>query len=680
MIKKKILAFSLVLALFVSLGLSNVSVWANNENVIEEVTDVEAPKETANPTEDSMKLTEDKNGELDKSVVEKEATEVKKEAAAPMTREATPNYEGTVTFVGQWVGESSKKEDTVKNFSVATDKLGAPKANDGLLRGLAKTFLGWSDKPPVENGKLAEGARLFGQEDTIEKAFPNGIPADAKLYGVYFSLNEPNTPFPGSAWNLIGLINVDQFKGIINDNKLTINHDISGEDTLPDTTLFEETDKEGIKKIVDVYEKKDDIDNINEVVLNAVFEMNKTVAMLVYRNPVGSNALRPILSFDYNTRYKNGTFGTEDGKAADYTYVDLKINLDGDIIVPDKLYLEFAGHSWRPLYVFGANKEKLNVLNPTDGSALGNDTNSFKTLVNSTSEKVTFGVETKGNRDITVRVVLREGDQEKIKEKDVVTSGDETIPEAITRNMTLRAISKTDLKTLQPGLSEKEYNASVIRVSDVKAKELADTEAEATLKISGSIAGHVVVSAGTVSQWGITLPLKSDTAINSLESSNKLELSYLEKKYNVIYTFISGTENIDLPAEVIAKQPQDEFGILKGEEITLPKFDDVKVDGGIWKFKAWHKNDENNNLVELSENPSIADDDLVLVGEWVYIADEKTPEKPIVDKTKDPKKPTNKPVIKTKGVKTGDESDVMEYVVTLLAASILVFALRRRHN
>lgn len=37
-----------------------------------------------------------------------------------------------------------------------------------------ETFLGWSDKEPVGNGKLAEGARLFSKEDTVATAFPNG--------------------------------------------------------------------------------------------------------------------------------------------------------------------------------------------------------------------------------------------------------------------------------------------------------------------------------------------------------------------------------------------------------------------------------------------------------------------------------------------------------------------------
>ena len=75
------------------------------------------------------------------------------------------NYAGKVSLIGQWTGESHEKKDTENAYKNATDKLGSPLSNPGLFRGAAKTFLGWSDKPPVD-GKIAEGARLFSPEDT----------------------------------------------------------------------------------------------------------------------------------------------------------------------------------------------------------------------------------------------------------------------------------------------------------------------------------------------------------------------------------------------------------------------------------------------------------------------------------------------------------------------------------
>lgn len=88
------------------------------------------------------------------------------------------NYAGKVSLIGQWTGESHEKKDTENAYKNATDKLGSPVSNPGLFRGAAKTFLGWSDKEPV-NGKIADGARLFSPEDTLATAFPDG------LYTVY---------------------------------------------------------------------------------------------------------------------------------------------------------------------------------------------------------------------------------------------------------------------------------------------------------------------------------------------------------------------------------------------------------------------------------------------------------------------------------------------------------------
>lgn len=89
------------------------------------------------------------------------STEVMPKAAELRETAPAPDYSGKVTFVGQWVGESSNKKDTERNFTSASDKLGAPEANGGLLRGLAKTFLAWSDQPAVDNGHLRPERDIF---------------------------------------------------------------------------------------------------------------------------------------------------------------------------------------------------------------------------------------------------------------------------------------------------------------------------------------------------------------------------------------------------------------------------------------------------------------------------------------------------------------------------------------
>ena len=349
----------------------------------------------------------------------------------------TANYNGSVSLIGQWTNESRVKNDTVGNYTTGTDKLGSPLANPGLFRGIAKTFLGWSDKPPVD-GKIAEGARLFSPEDTVATAFPNGIGGDSKLYGVYSSLNDQDTPLPDSTFGM----------------GLSL---ISGMD------------------ILDVYKpENNDTTKVNEVVLTSEFEMDKTTAMLVYRNPhVGY--VGPVLS---NT-YKGNNFSIDKNDKT-YTYVDLNVNLDKDMVVPDKFFAEFNGYSWRPLYALGVNgenKEVLNVFSPSD-LALGNTKDSFNSLISNKDPKVTFGIETKGYKNITIRVIVRSlnnydsdsGANERIAESDVVADEGKSIAETIVRNMTLRSLTSADLKKLFPTKSDEEINKMVIRIAQDKAK------------------------------------------------------------------------------------------------------------------------------------------------------------------------------------------------------------------
>lgn len=438
----------------------------------------------------------------------------------------TANYNGSVSLIGQWTNESRVKNDTVGNYTTGTDKLGSPLANPGLFRGIAKTFLGWSDKPPVD-GKIAEGARLFSPEDTVATAFPNGIGGDSKLYGVYSSLNDQDTPLPDSTFGMgLSLLSgMDKFA--IEDNKVKIDAGVKADDVLPNTNLNEETITGDTRKILDVYKpENNDTTKVNEVVLTSEFEMDKTTAMLVYRNPhVGY--VGPVLS---NT-YKGNNFSLDKNDKT-YTYVDLNVNLDKDMVVPDKFFAEFNGYSWRPVYALGVNgenKEALNVFSPSD-VALGNTKDSFNSLVSNTDPKVTFGIETKGYKNITIRMILRSSGaqdsdsraNERIAESDVVADEGKSIAETIVRNMTLRSLTSADLKKLFPGKSDEEINKMVIRIAQDKAKELAETNGQTVLTVKGSVEGNVFANAGRIG----FLPLSSALPIKNVES-NVLELGYV---------------------------------------------------------------------------------------------------------------------------------------------------------
>lgn len=472
------------------------------------------------------------------------------EKKAPLQAPAhAPSYQGTVTLVGQWTDESQKRIDTISDsYTNPNDKIGKPVFNGGLLNGLAKVFLGWTDKPlPKDdegktlNGKIAEGARWFSPEDKISAAFPGGIKKDSKLYAVYYSLNDPDDPLPGGT-AILGLFPSakEKLTKDINKTKVTINTDVSGENTLPDTRLDHEIKDGENRAIIDQYTKKDDTNTIHELVLHSEFQMDDGIAMLVYRNPIGSNQLLPILSRDYTDRYGDKSdFPLKDGTDAGYSYVDLEVRLDKDIEVPDTLFLKFFGYSWRPLYVMAkdgsGNYKALTIKDPKTSRDLGNTKNSFDPLVNNTDPNVRFGVDLEGNHTLILRTVLRHDDKknegnrrEKISEVSIKPAEGKTIAETILANMTLEALGRKDLQALFSGASPQDLNKKVLRIEDPKAEELANTGE--LLKVDGSVRGHAFCSAGTFERrvpfFGtIKIPLAVNTAINNIDS-NIVELGY----------------------------------------------------------------------------------------------------------------------------------------------------------
>ena len=95
------------------------------------------------------------------------------------------------------------------------------------------------------------------------------------------------------------------------------------------------------------------------------------------------------------------------------------------------------------------------------------------------------------------------------------------------------------------------------------------------------------------------------------------------KKYNITFEFKSITDGKELPDEIKAKVPANKSDVESGTKINLPKFDDIKVEGGTWKFITWKA--PKNNQVEPIENEAIVEnEDLRLQGEWKFEEDKKT--------------------------------------------------------
>ena len=486
-----------------------------------------------------------------------------------------------VTLVGQWVNDSSQKKDVSKHYEL-TDKIGSPEYNSGLLRGLAKQFLGWSNIEPTEENPFPPKENIFSSEDTIADVFPNGIPEDpeeAKIYAVYYELNGFGKSFNDFQTSSLGSV-ASKLQQNINKNKVTINNNVEPDKVLKDTEIYK-ADKDN-NTVIDYYAKKNDVDNINEVVLKSEFEMDWIVAMLAYRNKTGSNQLRPILSRDYNERYKNNDFPAKDKNEAGYTYVDLNMDYGTDegLVVPDNLFLEFKSYTWRPLYAFGINddgtKTVLKILG-RDGKEISEapglvNQGDFEKIGSGDRPETTFGVVTKAKdatgqekkyRKITIRVVLREWDNtvdkpsqapfsgERIPESKIPKGPEGTVASEILSNMTLRVLGSAD------GID----NKNIVRITDAKAKELADGEAKDNIRITGSIKGHVFASAGIVEKsvpflGKITVPLKSDAEIKESEVKKPVKLSYIHKK--------------EEPQPNPNPQPDPQGPFYKGSTLILP--------------------------------------------------------------------------------------------------------------
>ena len=90
------------------------------------------------------------------------------------------------------------------------------------------------------------------------------------------------------------------------------------------------------------------------------------------------------------------------------------------------------------------------------------------------------------------------------------------------------------------------------------------------------------------------------------EKINKIRLT---DGYKVIYVFRSITNNRELPDEVNALKPVDKTDVGNGEKIALPKFADVKVADGTWKFVNW-KTPKGNGLVVVENDVTVNGEDL----------------------------------------------------------------------
>lgn len=115
-------------------------------------------------------------------------------------------------------------------------------------------------------------------------------------------------------------------------------------------------------------------------------------------------------------------------------------------------------------------------------------------------------------------------------------------------------------------------------------------------------------------------------------------------KFKVLYRFIAVPDDMDLPEAVKNKKPADKYDVPNGTKVNLPKFDDVKVEGGTWKFVGWRRTLGNDNI-DVEDKIKVDNQDLNFVGRWIFEEDKKTEPQQ--------KPETQKPEVKPNGKNTG---------------------------
>ena len=175
---------------------------------------------------------------------------------------------------------------------------------------------------------------------------------------------------------------------------------------------------------------------------------------------------------------------------------------------------------------------KLPIINPYTGDNCGNTSAAFSPMV-SPSKTTTFAVDlsqaqlsnAEGEQQITLRAVLREGDNEKIAEDQIVPLPGKTVAETILEDMKLRALSSQQIIAKGFAKSVEESLKSCVTITDAKALELAKTNGAQTLKVSGYVEGYAISDAGSISAYNFTFPLTSAAEITRCQA-NTIYLGY----------------------------------------------------------------------------------------------------------------------------------------------------------
>ena len=119
--------------------------------------------------------------------------------------------------------------------------------------------------------------------------------------------------------------------------------------------------------------------------------------------------------------------------------------------------------------------------------------------------------------------------------------------------------------------------------------------------------------------------VKTEKKLEKPIATSPIKPRATEDRYSVTFSFVSGTEGKDLPAEVLGLKPADKTNVEPGTNIDLPKPANVDVAGGTWYFLKWTAK-IGQATIDLGDSIQVDNQDLNIVGIWIFRANPK-PEK-----------------------------------------------------
>ena len=115
--------------------------------------------------------------------------------------------------------------------------------------------------------------------------------------------------------------------------------------------------------------------------------------------------------------------------------------------------------------------------------------------------------------------------------------------------------------------------------------------------------------------------VKTEKKLEKPVTASPIKARAMEDRYTVTFSFVSGTEGKDLPAEVLGLKPADKTNVEPGTNIDLPKPANVDVADGTWYFTGWAKKSGQSTIPITKDYIQVDNQDLNIVGIWIFRAD-----------------------------------------------------------